>query len=87
MEVIKRQVVEVKTTDGKIINEGDTVVLVANGYTIVGVYKGISKKSALMFEGFAGFSDVTFNILPKSIKCIFKVHLSTEKTGDVNEQN
>lgn len=85
MEVVKRTVVEVKTTDGKIINEGETVILVANGYTIVGVYRGISKKSALMFEGVAGFSDVTFNILPKSIKCIFKVHLSTEKAGGANE--
>lgn len=71
METIKRTVVEVKTTDGKIVNNGDTVYLVANGYTIAGTFKGISKKGAWIFGGVGQFADVTFNIMPKSIEKMY----------------
>lgn len=68
METIKRQVVEVKTTDGKLLEVGTEVYLKACGYVIIGTFDGIAKKGAWKFKGVGKFTDVTFNIMPKSIE-------------------
>lgn len=68
MEIVKRQVIDVNTTDGKKLEVGTNVYLNALGYVILGTFKGISKKGALMFDGIGKFTDVTFNIMPKSIE-------------------
>ena len=67
MQAEKKVIIEVKTTDRKIVDKCDTVYLVANGYTIAGTFNGISKKGAWIFKGIGKFEDVTFNIMPKSI--------------------
>ena len=71
METIKRTVVEVKTTDGKPVDVGTEVYLKACGYVIIGAFDGIAKKGAWKFKGIGKFSDVTFNIMPKSIEKMY----------------
>lgn len=71
METIKRTVVEVKTTDGKPVEVGTEVYLKACGYVIIGTFDGIAKKGAWKFNGIGKFSDVTFNIMPKSIEKMY----------------
>lgn len=68
METIKRTVVEIKTTDGKPVEIGTEVYLKACGYVIIGTFDGIAKKGAWKFKGVGKFTDVTFNIMPKSIE-------------------
>lgn len=71
METIKRTVVEIKTTDGKPVEIGTEVYLKACGYVIIGTFDGIAKKGAWKFKGIGKFSDVTFNIMPKSIEKMY----------------
>lgn len=66
---ITQQIVE--TTDGKEIHIDDVVVFNTTGGCFVGTYQGISKKGALMFDGVIANSPVMFNVMPKSINCIF----------------
>lgn len=79
METIKKTVVEVRTTDGKIVNVGDLVVLAVNGYTIAGVFDGIGKKGSWRFKGVKGFDGVTFNLLPRTITCMYFAKIDVEK--------
>ena len=75
MEAIKRTVIEIRTSDGREVLEGDTVYLVANGYALCGIFKGINKRGSWMFAGVGNLSDVNFNILPKSIEKMYLVSL------------
>lgn len=68
METIKRMVVEINTTDGKHVEPGTKVYLKACGHVIIGAFDGIAKKGAWKFKGVGKFTDVTFNIMPKSIE-------------------
>lgn len=71
METIKRTVVEVKTTDGNPVEVGTEVYLKACGYVIIGTFDGIAKKGAWKFKGIGMISDVTFNIMPKTIEKMY----------------
>lgn len=75
MQAIKKTIIEINTTDGRKVLEGDTVYLVANGYAICGIFKGINKRGSWMFTGVGEFADVQFNILPKSIEEMYLVTL------------
>ena len=71
MEIKKiiQQIVE--TTDGKEIHTDDAVVFNTSCGCFTGKFYGISKKGALMFDGVIANSPVMFNVMPKSINCIF----------------
>ena len=75
MQAIKKTIIEINTTDGRKVVEGDTVYLVANKYAICGIFKGINKRGSWMFTGVGKFADVQFNILPKSIEEMYLVTL------------
>lgn len=85
MQLEKKVIIEIKTTDGKVLKVGDTVCLVASGYTIAGTFEGISKKGACIFAGVGTFSDVKFNIMPKTITAMYKADImvcNDEKKGE-----
>lgn len=71
MVTLKRTVVEVKTSDCKPVEVGTEVYLKACGHVIIGTFDGIAKKGAWKFKGVGKFTDVTFNIMPKSIEKMY----------------
>lgn len=72
MQIEKKTEIIVKTTDGQIINIGDEVIFNADNKCLHGIYKGISTRGAIMFDGVIGKETVTFNVMPKSIDEIVK---------------
>lgn len=65
---IKREVVtKVMIDDATGLKDGDTVVFIANGLCHIGVFKGITKRGCLSFEGNVKNEKVIYNIMPKSI--------------------
>ena len=69
-----------KTTDGQVIEKGDTVVFNADGKCFAGVYMGMSQRGAMRFKGKIVGASVDFNIMPKSIESIYKGEVNV-KTG------
>lgn len=88
MQIKKETVISVLTTDGETINVGDTVVFNFEDKCCVGVYMGLSDRGALKFKGKIADTDVTYHVMPKSIKEIYKadvtVHQGVE-SGFMNE--
>lgn len=76
MQIEKEVVIRVKTSDGKILQVGDTVILIARGHTYIGKYMGIVGKGALQFDGIK-LDDVQtrFAIMPSSITKIYKCNV------------
>lgn len=88
MEIVKETLTKVMTTDGREINVGDRVVFNADNKCFIGDYIGITKRGAVSFKGVIDSSDVTFNVMPKSIKEIYIVSAqlmmeSEESNGEV----
>lgn len=78
MELVKETTISVMTTDGKKIEMGDTVVFNLEDRCCAGVYKGISKKGALMFDSKIVGTGVRFHIMPRSIKEIYKAEVKVD---------
>lgn len=72
MELVKETTISVMTTDGQKLKDGDVVVLNLSDKCCVGVFKGITKKGAIRLDGVIGTSPVVYNIMPRSIKQLFR---------------
>lgn len=71
MEITRKEVLEVLTTDGKPINEGDVVVVEnVDGKTYAGVFGGVTKRDALILTNL--INNGTFVISSKCVKSINK---------------
>lgn len=66
------------TTDGKLLATGKTVVFETGGRSICGVYQGMTKKGALMFDSIISGAQVRFNVMPNSIGKIFLASVEVE---------
>lgn len=78
MQIKKETVISVMTTSGKTINVCDTVVFNADGKCFTGVYMGLTDRGALKFKGKIANTDVTFHVMPKSIKEIYKADVKVK---------
>ena len=87
MKIKKETVISVLTTSGEAINAGDTVVFNAYGKCYTGVYMGFTDRGALKFKGKISGTDVTWNVMPKSIKEIYKADVKVHcvSNGFMNE--
>jgi hypothetical protein len=79
MEIKKAITFNPITTDGKILEYGDSVVFNAEGRCFAGIYRGISNRGAVMFDGVIAGTEVTFNVLPRSIMTIYKAEIKVEE--------
>lgn len=82
MEIKKEITANPMTTDGKILEYGDSVVFNADGKCLAGIYKGMSKRGAVMFDGIIANEKVTFNVMPRSITAIYKAEIGLEGGTD-----
>lgn len=82
MEIKKEITVNPMTTDGKILENGDEVVFIAEGKSFVGIYLGINKRGAVMFSTYFGDEPITFNVMPRSIAAIYKARIEMEDSKD-----
>lgn len=78
MQIKKETVISVLTTRGETIRVGDTVVFNAEGKCYTGVYMGLTDRGALKFKGKIAGTDVTWNVMPKSIKEIYKADVEVK---------
>lgn len=78
MEIKKEITVNPMTTDGKVLENGDEVVFIAEGRGFAGIYLGINKRGAVMFSTFFGDEPITFNVMPRSITDIYKAEINVE---------
>lgn len=88
MQIKKETVISVLTTRGETINAGDTVVFNAEGKCYTGVYMGLTDRGALKFKGKIADTDVTFHVMPRSIKEIYKADVTVHQevaSGFMNE--
>ena len=86
MQIKKETVISVLTTSGEVINAGDTVVF--NFEDKCCVYLGLSDRGALKFKGKIADTDVTFHVMPRSIKEIYKADVTVHQgvaSGFMNE--
>lgn len=82
MKIKKETVISVLTTNGETINAGDTVVFDFEDKCCVGVYMGLSDRGALKFKGKIAGTDVTWHVMPKSIKEIYKADVTVHIAPD-----
>lgn len=82
MQIKKETVISVLTTSGETINAGDTVVFNFEDKCCAGVYMGLSDRGALKFKGKIVGTDVTFHVMPKSIKEIYKADVTVHIAAD-----
>lgn len=71
METIKKQIVLVNDSNGDLVEIGTKVIMLVDGKVLAGIFNGVTKRGSWSFNGIANFSDVTYNILPKSIKAMY----------------
>ncbi|POP31681.1 hypothetical protein C3B58_15405 [Lactonifactor longoviformis] len=71
--------VEATTTDGKRMVEGTDYVIILSDRSLCGTYRGITKKSALMFEVPVKGENIRFNIMPNSVKKIFEATIEVKQ--------
>lgn len=71
--------IEAVTTDGKKMICGTGYVIVIADRSLCGTYRGITKKSALMFEVPVKGECIQFNIMPNSIKKIFEATIEVKQ--------
>ena len=83
MELVKETTISVMTTDGQKLKDGDVVVLNLSDKCCVGVFKGITKKGAIRLDGVIGTCPVVYNIMPRSIKQLFRASVEVN-TGKMN---
>lgn len=83
MEIKKEITVNPMTTDGKVLEYGDAVVFNAEGRCFAGMFNGINKRGAATFVTVIAGEEVTFNVMPRSIKTIYKAEIKVEDS--VNE--
>jgi len=88
MQIKKETVISVLTTSGETINAGDTVIFNFDDKCCVGVYLGLSDRGALKFKGKIADTDVTYHVMPRSIKEIYKADVTVHQgvtSGFMNE--
>lgn len=88
MQIKKETVIFVQTSSGETINIGNTVVFNFDDKCCVGVYLGFSDRGALKFKGKIADTDVTFHVMPRSIKEIYKADVTVHQgvaSGFMNE--
>ena len=87
MQIKKETVISILTASGEVINAGDTVIFNFDYKCCVGVYLGLSDRGALKFKGKIAGTDVTFHVMPKSIKEIYKADVKVHcvSNGFMNE--
>lgn len=78
MELVKETTISVMTTDGKKIERGDTVAFNLEDRCCTGVFMGIGKKGALMFDSKIVGTGVRFHIMPRSIKEIYRAEVKVD---------
>lgn len=77
MKVEKETIIRVKTTDGKEAKDGDSVILVANGVVMYGVFSGITNRGALEFCMMVDSEpQIIFRIMPRSIEKMYLAELN-----------
>lgn len=79
MQIKKETVIFVQTSSGETINIGNTVVFNFNDKCCVGVYMGLSDRGALKFKGKIADTDVTYHVMPRSIKEIYKADVTVHQ--------
>lgn len=87
MQIEKTTIIRIKTTDGREVNPGDTVVFSASGRNIIGIFIGIGKKGSWEFDGVAHFENIHFTVAPKAIQRMFlaDVNIRCDETERLNE--
>lgn len=75
----KVMTIEATTTDGRKMAEGTDYIIVTSDRSLCGTYRGITKKSALMFEVPIKGEGIRFNIMPGSIKEIFEATIKVKQ--------
>ncbi len=84
MIIEKKTTISPMTTDGEVICPGDTVIFNADGRCHAGVYVEITKRGAMKFKGKIAGTDVTFNVMPNSIKEIYKADVKVNSFFPLN---
>lgn len=79
MQLKKVLSVEAETTDGKMMVEGTDYVIILSDRSLCGTYRGITKKSALMFETPVRGESIQFNIMPGSVKKIYEATIEVKR--------
>lgn len=69
MEIKRKEVIEVTTTDGKQINVGDLIVVSAYGKSHIGTFVGVSNRDSIILGNYFD-GEPSFNISAKVIKSI-----------------
>lgn len=82
MEIKKEITINPMTTDGKILEYGDSVVFNAEGRCFAGKYMGMSSRGAVMFNSVIDDVLVQFNVMPRSITTIYKAEIKVEVGKD-----
>lgn len=71
VNVKKTTVVTLVDSNNEEINIEDLMLFEAEGRVLIGRFKGIANRGALVFKGIKEFSDVEFHVMPKSINKIY----------------
>ena len=79
MEIKKETKIIPMTTDGQALRKGDSVVFNAEGRCFAGIFLGVSSRGSVMFEGIIQDANVRFNVMPKSIGCIYRAGIKTDR--------
>lgn len=79
MQLKKIMTVEAETTDGKKMVVGEDYIIVIADRSLCGAYQGISKKGALIFDVPLKNEDISFNIMPSSIRKIFEATIEVKQ--------
>lgn len=79
MQLNKITTIEATTTDGRVMKTGNDYVIVLADRSLCGTYRGITKKSAIMFEVPVKGESIQFNIMPNSIKKIYEATIEVRQ--------
>lgn len=71
--------IEARTSDGKKMEEGTDYVIAIADRSLCGTYRGITKKSTLMFDAPIKGENIRFNIMPSTIKKIFEATIEVKQ--------
>lgn len=76
MEIKRKEVIELLTSDNKPIKEGDTLIISAYDKCLIGTYKGLTKRNGLIMKSLIG--DKEFVISSKVAEKVFKGEVKYE---------
>lgn len=79
MQLRKITTIEAVTTDGKTMVDGMSYIIVISDRSLCGIYRGITKKGALMFDVPVRSENIRFNIMPNSVKKIFEATIGVKQ--------